>query len=82
MKKRFLALLMTLAMVLSLVPQTAYASGGEAAIPQAAAAVKEPKAAKTGTVLAFTSDTHNKSGNQAGYMGNVGDTCGYESEIQ
>ena len=56
---------MTLVMVLSLVPQTAYASGGEAAVPQAAAAVNEPKAAKTGTVLAFTSDTHNKSGNQA-----------------
>ncbi len=65
MKKRFLALVITLCMVLSLIPVSAFAADGSSAAPQAEPAAEPVRATKTGTVLAFTSDTHNKSGNVA-----------------
>ena len=75
MKKRLLALLLTLTMVLSLAQGTnvnAFSlNAGESAVAhdhdhaEAAAAAEGTKAAKTGTVLAFTSDIHNSSDNTA-----------------
>ena len=66
MKKRLLALLLTFAMVLSLIPQAAvHAADGNSEVPQAEASAEGTRAVKTGTVLAFTSDTHNQSNNTA-----------------
>ena len=76
MKKRLLALLLTLSMVLSLAPHSALAANGgnakeahdhahELAVENAKATVTDTKTEKTGTVLAFTSDTHNKTNNTA-----------------
>ena len=65
MKKRFLALLLTLIMVFALVPQAAFAATGtEAEIADTAAAepaeTRAADGAKAGTTyLAFTSDIHN-----------------------
>ena len=81
MKKRLLALIITLCMVLSLVPVSAFAATGDAAEPAVTALKEEPAAvnAESGTkangtsVLAFTSDTHNKginsSNNSAARLG-------------
>ena len=61
MKKRILALLLTLSMVLSLFPRTALAaSGSETEEPQAkTGAVERVMAGEGVTALAFTSDVHN-----------------------
>ncbi len=61
MKKRILALLLTLCMVLSLVPHTtAHAEdGNNAEVPQAAVPAAETMADSSTTVLAFSSDVHN-----------------------
>ena len=64
MKKRILALLLTLCMVLSLLPHTAHAAdGNDAAVPQAEAQAEanatEAKAGEDVVALAFTSDVHN-----------------------
>ena len=61
MKKRILALLLTLCMVLSLVPHTtAHAEdGNNAEAPQAAVPAAETMADSSTTVLAFSSDVHN-----------------------
>ena len=71
MKKRFLALLLTFVLVLSIVPQAAFAASGGAEVPQAAAEPAVTRAedgAKAGeglTVLAFSSDVHNKDSNES-----------------
>ena len=70
MKKRLLAYLLILAMVLTLAPQPkahAAVSSDETAHVHEHAEVNAEgtKATKTGTVLAFTSDTHNKTNNTA-----------------
>ncbi len=70
MKKRLLAYLLILAMVLTLAPQPkahAAVSSDETAHVHEHAEVNAEgtKATKKGEVLAFTSDTHNKSGNAA-----------------
>jgi uncharacterized repeat protein (TIGR02543 family) len=80
MKKRILALLLTFALVLSIVPQAVFAASGDKAEPQVTEVAADQEAAdaaeesstrdgaKAGsglTVLAFTSDTHNASGNSA-----------------
>ena len=66
MKKRLLAILLTLAMVLSLLPHNAvHAADGSEEAPHAAAAVEATRAEKTQTVLTFTSDIHNQSNNTA-----------------
>ena len=66
MKKRYLAILLTFAMVLSLLPHNAvHAADGSEDAPQAAAAAEATRAEKTQTVLTFTSDIHNQSNNTA-----------------
>ena len=64
MKKRFLALLLTLIMVFALVPQAAFAADDTGSEAPAAAEPAETKAAEGAkaegnTYLAFTSDIHN-----------------------
>ncbi len=67
MKKRFLALLLTLVMVLAIVPQAAFAANGSEATASKAEPTAEikadgTKAAGDVTYLAFTSDIHNGAG--------------------
>ncbi len=67
MKKRLFALVLSLCMILSLVPQAAFAadSGDHIHADGVQATTEGTTVEKTGEVLAFTSDTHNQSGNAA-----------------
>ena len=65
MKKRILALLLTLSMVLSLIPKTAFAAdGNNAEVPQSQTQTAEAvRAGENLSVLAFSSDVHNMENN-------------------
>ena len=82
MKKRFLAALIIFCMILALCPVSAFAGTGpsHAAVPSAdrSSNVKrsDPHPSRAASVLTFTSDVHNKSGDQSanrlsGWLDNV-----------